>query len=90
MKRRLANSILILMVRLTHHPDSQLRPSGRISTSASQQSRNQLERPSPQKRDSSSSRLCSRTKKMNRLDRLTAILLLLQGGKRTAGEIAEP
>ncbi len=26
---------------------------------------------------------------MNRIDRLTAILLLLQGGKRTAGEIAE-
>src|SRR5260370_20560544 len=25
---------------------------------------------------------------MNRIDRLTAILLLLQGGKRTAGEIA--
>ncbi len=26
---------------------------------------------------------------MNRIDRLTAILLLLQGGKRTAGEIAQ-
>ena len=26
---------------------------------------------------------------MNRMDRLTAILLLLQGGKRTAGEIAQ-
>ena len=31
----------------------------------------------------------TKKKKMNRIDRLTAILLLLQGGKRTAGEIAQ-
>jgi predicted DNA-binding transcriptional regulator YafY len=36
-----------------------------------------------------SSCLCRRLEKMNRIDRLTAILLLLQERKRTAGEIAQ-